>query len=197
MFEIISANILPEIIRRKRQTGSKEVRVWSAGCGKGEEAYSIAILIHQAMENVSEKLYPLIFATEIDRNALKSAVSGVYPRESFENTKLGILDSYFTKGENSFAVKPFIKELVQFSYDDLLSPGTFAPAESVFGSFDIVLCRNVLIYYVKTQQNSLFLKIYRSLAGKGYLVLGESENLNDCMASKLNPTDIKSRIFQK
>ncbi len=197
VFEIISHNLLPDIIEGKGRGQSKELRVWSAGCAGGEEPFSLAILIHQVLKNNPLKLYPLLFATDIDSAALKRAAKGLFPRKSFENTKLGLLDSYFDRKNNLYAVRPMIKELVRFSYDDLVSPTTSAPPESIFGDFDLVLCRNVLIYLVEEQQDLVFSKLYRSLAAGGYLVLGESESLNAHLSSKVAVVDYKNRIFQK
>jgi len=197
VFEIISHNLLPDIIEGKGRGKSKELRVWSAGCAGGEEPYSLAILIHQVLKNNPRKLYPLIFATDIDSAALNRAAKGVFPRESLENTKLGLLDGYFDRKNNLYAVRPVIKELVRFSYDDLVSPTTSAPPESIFGDFDLVLCRNVLIYLVEEQQGLVLSKLCRSLAAGGYLVLGESESLNAHLGSKLSVVDRKNRIFQK
>lgn len=197
VFEMISHNLLPDIIERKGRGKSKELRVWSAGCAAGEEAFSLAILIHQTLKNNSLEVYPLLFATDIDSAALDRAVKGVFPRESLENTRLGLLSSYFKRQNNLYAVRPIIKEMVCFSYDDLTSPRTSAPPESIYGDFDLVLCRNVLIYLVGEQQDLVFSKLYRSLAAGGYLVLGESESLNDNLGARLSIVDRKNRIYQK
>ena len=96
-----------------------------------------------------------------------------------------------------YALKSFIKQMVQFSQDDLTSQKTVAPAESVFGTFDIVLCRNVLIYFSRELQSIVFSKLYRSLTHNGYLILGEAETLNNELTQKFNIIDHRNRIFQK
>lgn len=197
VFEIISHNLLPDIIEKKGREESRELRVWSAGCAAGEEAFSLAILIHQVLKKSGRELCPLIFATDIDSVALNRAAKGVFTRESLENTRLALFSSYFKPQNNQYAVHPMIKEMVRFSYDDLTSPRTSVPTESIFGDFDLVLCRNVLIYLVEEQQGLVFSKLYRSLAAGGYLVLGESESLNDNLRARLSIVDRKNRIYQK
>ncbi len=197
VFEIISHNLLPDIIEKKGREESRELRVWSAGCAAGEEAFSLAILIHQVLKKSGRERCPLIFATDIDSVALNRAAKGVFPRESLENTRLALFNSYFKPQNNQYAVHSMIKEMVRFSYEDLTSPRTSVPTESIFGDFDLVLCRNVLIYLVEEQQSLVFSKLYRSLAAGGYLVLGESESLNDNLRARLSIVDRKNRIYQK
>ena len=197
VFEIIRERILPEILERKRRKPSREIRVWSAGCGAGEEAYSMAILIHNAIKGEVSQWAPCIFATDIDHEALTAANRGAYPRESFETTKLGILDGYFTPTETGFEVRPFIRRMVRFSRHDLTSPKGAAPPESVFGTFDLVLCRNVLIYFSPEVQVRVLDKLAGSMARGGYLVLGESESLDGGTESRLEILDRRNRIFRR
>ena len=195
VYEILAESILPSIIANKRKSSSKEIRVWSAGGACGEEAYSLAILLHEALDKEDSDFSFLIFATDIDTHALKKAESALYPRESFESTKVGVLDKYFTLHGNSYKVKPLIQQTVQFSQYDLTSERTIAPPDSVFGGFDLIFCRNVLIYFEKELQNAVTKKLIKSLAANGYLVLGEAEYLDDEL--QLKKVDEKHKIFQK
>ena len=197
VFEIIRNRILPDIIERKRRKPTKEIRVWSAGCGAGEEAYSIAILVHAAIKGNVADWTPRIFATDVDQEALRAAAVGAYPRESFQTTKLGILDDHFTPSDTGFEVRPFVRDMVRFSRHDLASPSSAAPTDSVFGTFDLVLCRNVIIYFSREKQESILDKLYRSVARGGYLILGESELPDSKALSKLVTVDVNSRIFRR
>jgi len=197
VFEIIHKRILPDIIERKRGQPSREIRVWSAGCGAGEEAYSIAIILHAAIKGEAADWTPRIFATDIDGEALKAAAVGAYPRDSFQTTKLGILDKYFTPNGTGFEVRPFVRKMVRFSHHDLTSPKSGAPAESVFGTFDLVLCRNVLIYFSRKVQEKVLDKLYRSVARGGYLILGESELPDGKALPNLVAVDRRNRIFRR
>ena len=147
VFELLAQRIIPSIIERHRRDHSRQIRVWSAGCATGEEAYSVAILLAQALEDDDFPWLPYICATDISSAALAAAQTGRYRRESLETTQLGILDRCFRPTARGFEVIPEIRRMVQFSREDLTSRHSFAPADSVFGSFDLVLCRNVLIYF--------------------------------------------------
>lgn len=174
-FDYIAKIILPSIISDKRRTHDNSLRVWSAGCASGEEPYSIAILIDELLVEEDIILDLNIFATDIDAGSLHKAQEGVYSFDQVADVKYGLLKKYFTIEDDSFRVVSEIKELVTFSTYDLLDKRSYVPPESVFGAFDIVFCRNVLIYFQIEYHDILFDKLYRSLAENGYLVLGERE----------------------
>ncbi len=197
VWEILAQSVLPEIIERKRQAGDHEIRVWSAGCAAGEETVSTAIQIHRAFKGEMAGWQIHIFGTDIDTKALKTAADGTYPRESFADTKLGILDEYFTPVGCRYQIRPFLGKMVWFSRDDLTSPHGIAPQESVFGTFDLVLCRNVLIYFALELQDRVLDKLLGSLDNGGYLILGESDSLNREIQSSLAEVDGKNRIYVK
>ena len=111
--------------------------------------------------------------------------------------KLGVLDQYFTPVDRGYQVRPFIGKMVCFSRDSLISPHGFAPKESIFGSFDLVFCRNVLIYFSLELQEAVLDKLIRSLDNRGYLILGESESLTRKTQSRLAEVDGKNRIYLK
>jgi chemotaxis methyl-accepting protein methylase len=197
VFEILAQIVLPEIIERKKTNGTKEIRIWSAGCAAGEEAYSAAILLHQALKKELPNWQTYIFASDINTGALKQAVSGKYPREKFSNTKLGVLDEYFRPVDKGYEVLPFVQKMVHFCNDDLTSSKRITPAESIYGTFDLVLCRNVLIYLEAELQARIFEKLNRSLESSGYLVLGPSESLPQQFASKAVSVDQQNQIWRK
>jgi len=197
VFEMVSQEILPWIMEKKRRAGSREIRVWSAGCAGGEEVYSAAILIHQAVKKAKSRWDPMIFATDISDKALKDARAGSYSRESLVETKLGILDRYFRRAGDRYEVRPFVKKMVRFSKDDLASTVRFAPADSIFGSFDLVLCRNILIYFSLALQGRVLEKLHRSLSKGGYLILGDSDGLNKTMEQQFNIVNGRNRVFRK
>ena len=174
-FEYIADRILPEIVYEKKKTGDNSLRIWSTGCSMGEEPYSIAILISDLFEKEENDLGINIFATDIDKNILKKAKTGVYPYESIKSVKYRLLKKYFVSKGDTFQLISKIKDMVSFSPYDLLDKKSYAPPESVFGSFDMVFCKNVLIYFQTQYQELIFNKLYRSMAKKGYLVLGEAE----------------------
>lgn len=174
-FEYIAHQVLPEMVHRKKESMDPSLRVWSAGCSMGEEPYSAAILIHELLEKEGLNLDVHIFATDIDEKILAKAVLAEYPFESISEVKFGLLKKYFLFKEDGFHLMPEIRKHVSFSVYDILDRKTVTPAESVFGSFDIVFCRNLLIYFNAEHQERIFEKLYRSLSPNGFLILGGAE----------------------
>ncbi len=200
VIEIMSQKILPEMIEKKSHLGVRELRVWSAGCAAGEEIYSLAICIKEALKK-SDKTWAnwtnCLFGTDIDNSALQRAAKAVYPRESLLETKLGVVDKYFEPLAENFMLKLAIRSMVHFSQDDLTSEKTDSPAESVFGEFDLIFCRNVLIYFNRDLQLRVLSKFLRSLVPGGYLVLGSSETLTEEIAPWFKVVDSHNKIYQK
>ena len=109
VFEIIAQKVIPEIIYNSADPKFGGIRIWSAGCAAGEEAYSIAILVHEAYKDLAVKGTPFIFATDINEKVLKRGSDGEYPRDSLKNIKLGFLDLYFDNKKNgTYRVHPFL-----------------------------------------------------------------------------------------
>jgi len=117
----------------------------------------------------------MIFATDVDKGALKKDQKGVYSLNSVKDVKHGLVKKYFKSKGNSYTLDPVVKESVSFSYYDLLDRKILTPPESVFGDFDIVFCRNVLIYFQPEYQEEIFRKLQNALVKDGYIVLGRAE----------------------
>jgi chemotaxis protein methyltransferase CheR len=196
-FEYLAKSFLPSLLARKEMNGDRSLRVWSAGCCRGEEAYSLAILFHELFGKKVPEWRLHLFATDLDRGGLRTAREGLYDFAGVENVKFGLLRKYFTAEGDCFRLVPEIRERVGFSVYDLLDPRNTAPPDSVFGDFDLVLCRNVLIYFRKEYQNRILEKLHRSLADGGYLLLGEAEVPTEAYQSELRLIDDCGRIYQK
>lgn len=170
-FAFLTKQCLPELQSR----GKKKITVWSAGCSTGEEAYSIAITIR---EYFAESPAPevRILATDIDTNVLERALNGVYTFEQVKEIELPILKKYFMRGvgdnEGLFRVKDELRNMVLFRRLNLLDD-----AYPMKGRFDVIFCRNVIIYFDRPTQRTLFEKFSRYLDDQGYLFIGHSENL--------------------
>jgi chemotaxis methyl-accepting protein methylase len=197
VFEVLAQSVLPDLVSKAARKKNREVRIWCAGCATGEEAYSVAILLDAALKNAECQLRPLVFGTDINENSLKTAERGSYRREKLENVKLGILDRYFMPNGEEQEVNREIKSMVAFSHDDLTAGERFAPAQSVFGGFDLMLCRNVLIYFTKELQETVLGKLHRSLDAGGVLVLGSAEFLGGPAAKGFRTMDVRNKIFRK
>lgn len=196
VFELLRHDIFPKLLSEKKD--HRELRIWCAGCSSGEEPYSIAIILNELMQKETQPFVPFIFATDVSQPIMTTGSKGTYSVESLENVQLKLLNSYFKKDhKGKYLLNDTIKKMVHFSIDDLTSTKQSAPPESVFGGFDLILCRNVLIYYDKDIQNRIVNKLYNALDNKGHLILGSCEYLPRDVESKLVPVHHKSRIYRK
>ncbi|MFH2092177.1 MAG: protein-glutamate O-methyltransferase CheR [Pseudomonadota bacterium] len=196
-FETLAKRILPGMIARKQKEDDPLIRIWSAGCAAGEEPYSIAILIHDYLEKEHLDLNLNIFATDINQSVLQKARDGRYEPDQLKNVKLGHLEKYFTLKNDHYRLNKNIKNMVTFSFYDIIHAKTHVPPESVFGSFDMVFCRNLLIYFLPDNQKIIFKKLVRSLAPNGYLILGEAERLPHGYQGEFNTENEDCHIYQK
>jgi chemotaxis protein methyltransferase CheR len=197
VFEMIGACLLPQLLQRKMQANDHDLRIWSAGCATGEEPYSMAIVLNEWKRRA---VYPLdlhIFATDVDENALEKAQVGVYTAENVQSVKYGLLRKYFVQEGREFRLRSEIKRMVAFSVYDLTNPRTVSPPDSIFGHFDLVFCRNVIIYFQEEVQTRILAKLYRSLAQNGFLVLGESESIPEPYQRDFRKFDPCCKIYEK
>lgn len=172
---LLLANTLEATLQARAQA-PKLLRAWSAGCASGEEAYTLAILLDGLRSRLTETQV-LVFATDFDQAALEQAKRGRYERSALLETTLGVLDDYFEAlaGEH-YGVRPELRALVTFAEADLTSDES-SPTESIFGDFDVILCRNVLIYMEAGLQRRLLSKLAAALAPDGLLALGPAETV--------------------
>jgi len=197
VFETLYRIVLPEMLRKKKEDGSLVFNVWSAGCAKAEEPYSAAILLRELMLQLGLRFNVQIFATDIDREILSQAGVQGYGPDQVKNVRYGWLNKYFHYREEKFWPSNEIKEMIYLSYYDMTDTKTYVPPESVFGNFDLVLCRNLLIYYAQEHQYLIFDKLYRSLADRGCLVLGSAESLPAAYKRRFSKRDAHCRIYMK
>lgn len=197
VFEHLGREILPKICEeREEQSGLSPLAVWSCGCSSGEEAYSAAIMIRNLQKNRFSTMVGVIFATDIDPRALETAREGRYPGSRLEYVRLGDAERYFEAENGSYRVKPEIRNMVSFSVHDVLRAGNKVPRDFVFRHFDIILCRNILIYMDPDAQARVLDNLDDCLATGGYLVLGETETVGRRLEDKLEPIG-RYRIYRK
>ena len=146
-----------------------ELRVWCIACSTGEEAYSLAIIIDKVSKKLKKEFDVHIFATDIDEKALEFARKGIYFKKSFEKTNKNILNNYFIKEDDKYAVIESIRSQVIFTKHNILQDPPFI-------SQDIISCRNLLIYILPEIQKELFSLFHYSLKENGLLFLGSSES---------------------
>lgn len=196
-FEILQKVIIQELVLSKKSEGNSQLRIWSAGCSYGEEPYSIAMIIKDYLKNENLQIETQIFATDIDKKALIRANDGFYDNSSLRSVKYRMIQKYFTQINDGFLLSPLIKDMVQFSFHDLLDKNKSVPQDSIYGSFDIVFCRNVLIYFEPEFQKIIFNKLYNSLIKNGYLILGEAETPVDGYKHKFCRESKYCKIYRK
>ena len=175
-FALLKQIIYPKIFDRKESfLHTTEVRIWSAGCAAGQEAYSLAMLADDFITEHQGSTSFRIFATDISAKHLEDARRGIYDQKNIQNTNHGFINSYFTVKGQSYAVNEKVKKYIDFSYYDLLDKDTNAPPSSIFGGFDIIMCSNVLFYYRPDVQKFILNKLFSSLNEGGFLLTGEAE----------------------
>lgn len=191
-FQQIAGLVLPELVASKQKQGERRLRVWSAACARGEEPYSIAILLTEFLGHRLPDFDISVYATDISRQALNDAQVGVYSVKDVEGLTTPLIESYFTQCGQSYRVRNYIRRMLRFSYFDLASNGG-----QPFAGVDCIFCCNVLIYLRKDLQERVLDRLYRSLGIPGYLVLGDVETLTENVREKLECVDARARIYRK
>ncbi len=170
-FEALERHILPDLIERNRVT--KELRIWSAGCATGEEPYSIAILLHKLIPDLATWKIHLL-ATDINEDALEKARVGLYGNWSFRQIPEHVMERNFVPCDKKFKILPHVTGMVTFAPLNLVAPNYPMPFNQA-ASMDLILCRNVFIYFDEATIGSIVKKFHSVLAGTGWLVVGHSE----------------------
>jgi len=191
-FQQVARLVLPELTSFKRNRGEWELRLWSTACARGEEPYSIAILLAEFLGDRRQDFNISIYATDVSRQALQEAQAGVYPPEDVKGLTPTVLENYFTGYDKGYVVNSSISQMVSFSYFDLTST-----IRQPFVGVDCIFCCNVLIYLQSQLQERVLGMLYDSLATPGYLILGEVETPTSSLNAKLEYLDTKAKIYKK
>lgn len=189
-FKIIENEIIPSIVKYRSESLIRSIRVWSAGCATGEETYSLAILMHRTLRTDFDKYRIRIIGTDIDTQSLKKARTGIYSKNSIKNLDLSTKERYFLKQKDAYQVIDELKNIIQFKRHDLIS-------DSIIDHFDLIVCRNVMIYFKKDIQEQLQLNFYQALEKGGYFVIGKSETLLETASSLFKPYNTRERLYKK
>lgn len=160
-WEVLEKKILPKLLSRK-----KRLKIWSAACSTGEEPYTIAMIMSKFMPLQQVQ----ILATDIDENIIARAKVGVYPERSLNEVPEEMKRKYFTKDGSFFNVSDEVKKTVTFRKQNLL-------ADSFGGPFDLIVCRNVLIYFTEEAKDVLYDKFSAALDKDGIFFVGSTEQI--------------------
>jgi chemotaxis methyl-accepting protein methylase len=191
-FQQVARLVLPSLVAYKIKQGERNLSLWSAACARGEEPYSIAILLADFLGSQLAEFDVSIHASDINNKALTEAKAGVYSPKELENLSPHTLKNHFSRNGDSYALNSNIRQMVSFSYFNLVSgrPPPFTPVDCVF-------CCNILIYLQRQLQEKVLNLAYDSLTIPGYLVLGEVETPTDNLRPRLECINAKAKIYKK
>ncbi len=170
VFEKLRLEVFPYLFSAARQEGLSHLRFWSVGCAGGEEPYTLAMILDDLFQSEMAHIPVQIDATDVDSTILESARVGLYSQERMQELPFHYRQKYFTEENGLFLLSPKIRNMVNFSNADMFHDETYQQS-------DLILCRNVMIYFAREQQEKVFRNIARVLNRWGFLMLGKSETI--------------------
>jgi two-component system CheB/CheR fusion protein len=187
VWDHLAAHVIPDLVARK---GKREpIRVWSAGCATGEEPYSIAMLLVEALGEQAYRERVKIFATDLDVGAIDRARQGVYTAKQAEAVPEPLRARYFDAVDGHYSFVKDLRRSVIFGINDLIG-------DAPISRLDLLVCRNTLIYFNSATQVGVMSRLHHALAENGVLVLGKSELLLT-FTEGFAPLDLPLRVFRK
>ncbi len=196
-FALLEQLILPALVDAKKKSGQTGIRIWSAGCAAGQEAWSIAILLEQLAVAREQPIPYSIIATDVSNEALALARRGIYSATEVQNTPLKHTRTYFSVRGESYEIIAALRERVDFSFYDLLDENSSSPAASIYGDFDLVICSNLLFYYRSEIRQRILDKVCGAVNSGGYFVTGEAERDIVAKQETLRAVMPFAAVFQK
>jgi two-component system, chemotaxis family, CheB/CheR fusion protein len=186
-WEYLQREIVPQILEDR--SPSDPIRVWSAGCASGEEAFTLALVFAEVMgiEQAARRLK--IYATDLDENALATARHGTYSDRHLEGLPEGIKERYFQPSNGHYIIHPDLRRVVIFGRHDLMQ-------DAPISRLDLLSCRNTLMYFNSESQQKILQRFFFALNDGGYLFLGKAETLL-MNSPAVDPVQPKFRIFRK
>ncbi|MEM8865339.1 MAG: chemotaxis protein CheB [Planctomycetota bacterium] len=186
-FDTLRKEVIPGLVRQAPNGG--EVRLWVPGCATGEEAYSLAMMVHSAIRKEKREVNVKIFATDMHSRSLEYASAGVYPAAAMENVPEEYRKKYFTANGDLYHVVKELRQTVIFAPSDITR-------DPPFTKVDLISCRNVLIYLESRVQKKILSLFHFGLRAGGVLFLGPSETLGD-LSNEFESIDRHWRIYRK
>jgi len=191
VFQAIAQKIIPRLFPADVMEKRKIIRIWSCGCSGGQEATTILILISEYLKQDINKPRILIYGTDIDKLSIKKARDGIYEEYEFKDLPAGLKEKYFLSvGNRRFERKKELNQFLFFREQDVVRS---EPVKNV----DLILCRNLFIYFKRELQAQCLEKFYRALNKGGFLVMGLTESLWGDPAKKFAEVDRENRIYTR
>lgn len=195
-FEALGTRILPGLIDQRRAAHSRHLRIWSAACSTGEEAYTMAILLHRLIPDI-QSWNITILATDINPRSLRKAIDGVYGEWSFRGIDPDIRRTYFTpRGSGRWEIAPHIRHMVSFAYHNL-AEDLYPSVHNNTNGMDIIFCRNVLMYFSTARALAVVNNLQHSLVDGGWLVAASVEGSSELFAPLVNIGLSDATIYRK
>lgn len=189
-------NILPKLIHNCRQSGFKQLRIWSAGCATGEEPYTIAILLHELIPDIQDWSITIL-ASDINEAYLAYAKQGFYTKRSFRReTEANIVQRWFSPIENGYQINRLIRNQVIFTPFNLITDD-YPSYATYTTNMNLIICRNVTIYFDKETTQQVVEKFHQSLSNKGWLLVGHSEPNLDTYRHFITHNFNNAVVYQK
>ncbi len=186
-YRVIEEQVLPPLLHAKHS--DDPLRCWVVGCSTGEEAYSLAVIVAEAMEKLRKHLNVQIFATDIDETAIENARRGCFPDSIAADVSKARIDQFFTKEDGAFRIKKQIRDMVVFSLQSIIK-------DPPFSRLDLVSCRNLMIYMDHSLQKKIIPLFHYTLNPQGVLFLGTSETIGE-YTDLFQPLNAKWKIFTR
>ena len=186
-FKLLKNHIFPDLIKRKSDT--KTIRICSAGCSTGEEPYSIAMVLRDFIPNI-EEWDITVLGVDINSAAIKSAKAGIYRPWSFRGIDRHIQNRFFVDLNEQYHISDSIKQMVKFRLGNLLDSSFLDPFLDI-QEMDLILCRNVFIYFSDSAVETVLNKFYNALSPLGYLLVGHAELYSQ------NPSNFSIKMFEE
>jgi len=191
VWEMLRRRVLPDLIAEKKRVRSRTIRVWSAGCATGEEPYSAAMALLDALGPDAEHFLVSVIGSDLDPEALAVAGRGIFEADKLKRISPNYQVRFLRPGsESTFEIGPEVKRICRFMHFSLFD-------QPPMRMLDLVLCRNVFIYFDRERQTRVVKNFWHAMGSDAYLVLGRSERLTADAARLFVPVDGRERIYRK
>lgn len=186
-FLLLEKKVLPDLLARTAARGGRGLRLWSVGCAGGEEPYSLAILLAGLLK---EGVTARILGTDVSHTVLERARQGIFDAQRLTEVPAALREQCFEPSGGQYRLREPFRQLVSFRHHNIL-------ADSTYPKVDLVICRNVLIYFSREEQEKILLRFADILPAGGILVLGKSETLLGQSRDRFEPVSLSERIYRR